>query len=218
MSGVYKDLSTIVVVPGFGSIPTRCVASWLNLVFPPNQKVFRLFALGMEVGEAFSQAIQNIVNHPQLSEFKYLLTLEHDNIPPPDGVLSLMTRMNAQTGYAAISGLYWTKGEGGVPQIWGDPTSMDQPNYRPQIPRNGELVECCGIGMGFALWRLEMFKDPRLRKPWFVTRAGASGVGTQDLYFWEDARKYGYRCAVDCGVPVGHYDLEGKFGIPDTVW
>lgn len=95
---------------------------------------------------------------------------------------------------------------------------MDQPNYRPQIPRNGELVECCGIGMGFALWRLEMFKDPRLRKPWFVTRAGASGVGTQDLYFWEDARKYGYRCAVDCGVPVGHYDLEGKFGIPDTVW
>jgi predicted lipoprotein with Yx(FWY)xxD motif len=28
----------------------------------------------------------------------------------------------------------------------------------------------------------------------------------QDLYFWNDARKYGHRCAIDCSVLVGHYD------------
>ena len=28
----------------------------------------------------------------------------------------------------------------------------------------------------------------------------------------------GYRFAVDCSVKVGHYDLEGAFGVPDFMW
>lgn len=217
--GVYKDLSTIILVPGFGQMPTKCVASWMNLFSPPNGKLYRMWALGMEVGEAFSQAIQNILAHSDLSKFKYLLTLEHDNTPPPDGLVKLLAQMEAHPEYACIGGLYWTKGDGGVPQIWGDPKAPDQPNYRPQLPKAGQLVECVGTGMGFNLWRLDMFKDERLVKPWFKTVASATeGVGTQDLHFWTDARKYGYRCAIDCDVLVGHYDLEGKFGPPDTTW
>ena len=55
----------------------------------------------------------------------------------------------------------------------------------------------------------------KLRRPWFKTLNGSEGggVGTQDLYFWVDARKYGYRCAVDCNVLVGHYDIN-----TDTTW
>lgn len=216
--GSYKDLSTIVLTPGFGQMPTKCVASWMNMFSPPNNKIFRIWALGMEVGEAFSQAIQNILSHPELSKFKYLLTLEHDNVPPPDGLVKLLARMEKHKEYACIGGLYWTKGDGGVPQIWGDPKDP-QINFRPQKPVPGQLVECVGTGMGFNLWRLEMFKDKRLRQPWFKTvQSKEEGVGTQDLYFWGDARKYGYRCAVDCDVLVGHYDLEGKFGPPDTTW
>jgi hypothetical protein len=52
-----------------------------------------------------------------------------------------------------------------------------------------------------------MFKDQKLRRPWFKTISSMEeGVGTQDLYFWGDARKHGYRCAVDCSVLVGHLD------------
>ena len=51
-----------------------------------------------------------------------------------------------------------------------------------------------------------MFKDKKLRKPWFKTIAGSEGVGTQDLYFWGDAKKHGYRTAVDTSVKVGHWD------------
>ena len=54
-------------------------------------------------------------------------------------------------------------------------------------PRPGEVQECCGTGMGFNLFRMSMFKDEKLRKPWFKTMASAQGVGTQDLYFWGDA-------------------------------
>ena len=80
---------------------------------------------------------------------------------------------------------------------------------------NGGLVECVGTGMGFNLWRMSMFKDDRLRQPWFKTLNGAegTGVGTQDLYAWGDFRKYGYRCAIDCGVKVGHYDMAS-----DMMW
>jgi hypothetical protein len=215
--GSYKDLSTIVLVPGFGTMPTKCVASWMNMFSPPNGKLYRMWAVGMEVGEAFTQSIEAILAHPDLSKFKYLLTLEHDNVPPPDGLVKLLARMEAHPEFSCIGGLYWTKGDGGVPQIWGDPKDSII-NFRPQVPVPGQLVECCGTGMGFNLFRLDMFKDDRLRRPWFKTQADAGGVGTQDLYFWGDARKYGYRCAIDCDVLVGHYDLEGKFGPPDTTW
>jgi hypothetical protein len=111
--------------------------------------------------------------------------------------------MEAHPEYACIGGLYFTKGEGGVAQIWGD-ASDPLPNFRPQVP-NGGLQECCGTGMGFNLFRMKMFKDDKLRKPWFKTQT-KDGVATQDLYFWSDARKHGYRCAIDCQVKVGHFD------------
>ena len=204
--GSWKKQRVIMLIPASESIPTKVYLSHCSLIFPPNQASFKMAAIGMEVGEAFSNAIQEILNHPELSQWEYLLTIEHDNIPPNDGVVKLIQRMEEHPEYACIGGLYWTKGEAGVPQIWGDPN--DSLNFRPQAPDpNGGLVECNGTGMGFNLWRLSMFKDPNLRRPWFKTIANSTGVGTQDLYFWGDAKKNGYRCAIDCGVKVGHYDL-----------
>lgn len=203
--GSWKKQRIIVLLPSAAMIPAKVALSHWNLIFPPNQGVYRMLCLGMEVGDAYSQAIESILAHPDLSTWEYILTLEHDNVPPPDGVLKLIERMEANPHLSCIGGLYWTKFEGGVPQIWGDPNDPVV-NFRPQPPVPGQLVECCGTGMGFNLFRLSMFKDERLRKPWFKTLAGSEGVGTQDLYFWGDARKHGYRCAIDCGVLVGHYD------------
>jgi hypothetical protein len=167
--------------------------------------VFRILCLGLEVGEAYSSALECVLAHPELGRWEYVLTIEHDNMPQPDGVVRLLRRMEQHPEFDCIGGLYWTKGEGGVPQIWGDPKDPI-PNYRPQPPVPGELVECCGTGMGFNLWRMSMFRDQRLRKPWFRTLSGSEGNATQDLYFWGDARKHGHRCAIDCGTLVGHHD------------
>lgn len=209
--GSYKDLSCIVLIPALGQVPTKAVASWWNLYFPPNNKVMKMFALGMEVGEAYSKTIEQILLHPDLKDYKYIVTIEHDNIPPPDGVVKLLKHIENNPQFSCIQGLYYTKGEGGQPQIWGDPHDPIL-NFRPQRPSldpSNPLVECCGTGMGFNVFRLNMFKDDRLRKPWFKTTDGTTGEGlmTQDLYFWQDARKFGYRCAVACDVLVGHYDV-----------
>lgn len=201
----WKNQRVVVILPAGKTMSTKVALSHWNLIFPPNQPVYRMLAMGMEVGDAYNEAIKNILSC-DLGNWEYILTVEHDNIPPTDGVLKLIQQMDKHPEYACIGGLYWTKGEGGVPQIWGDPKDPVL-NFRPQPPIPGQLVECCGTGMGFNLWRISMFKDKKLRNPWFKTSASAEGVGTQDLYFWADARKYGYRCAIDCGVLVGHEDL-----------
>lgn len=213
--GSWKRQRIIVIIPSSDMVPVKAVLSWWNLAFPPNNMAVKMLALGMEVGQAYSTAIEQILIHPELSEWEYILTLEHDNIPPVDGVLKLIERLEVDKNLHCVGGLYFTKGEGGQPQIWGDPNDPVM-NFRPQIPDpNGGLVECCGTGMGFNIWRLSMFKDQRLRRPWFKTLTGIeqSGMATQDLYFWMDARKFGYRCAIDCSVKVGHYDVEN-----DIIW
>jgi hypothetical protein len=205
--GSWRKQRVIMIIPAAQSIPTKVYLSHCSLIFPPNQGSFRMAAIGAEVGEAFSSTIEAILNHPELSQWEYILTIEHDNIPECDSLLKLIKRMEEHPEFACIGGLYFTKGIGGVSQIWGDP--KDPLSFRPQLPdANGGLVECNGTGMGFNLWRLQMFKDKKLRKPWFKTLAGKEGVGTQDLYFWGDAKKNGYRCAVDCSVKVGHYSVE----------
>lgn len=209
----WKRQRIVVILPADTMIPSKVALSHWCLGFPPNNGLVRILAQGMEVGDAYSSAIENVLAHPDLKDWEYILTIEHDNSPPSDGVIKLCQEMDAHPELDVISGLYFTKGEGGVAQIWGD-ISDPVLNFRPQPPDpNGGLKECNGIGMGFSLWRLKMFKDSKLRKPWFKTLSGKEGMATQDLYAWMDLKKHGYRCAVDCSVRVGHYDSN-----TDTFW
>lgn len=210
----YRDLSTVIVIPTRGVIPAKVVQNWMGLMSPMNQKLMRIFIIGMEVGDAYTNAVQTILDHPQLKEFKYMLTLEEDNMPPPDGLLKLYENMDK---YDAIGGLYWTKGEGGLPMIYGNPNIFPK-NFIPQMPVFDTIQQCNGLGMGFTLFKLDMFRNTRIPKPWFKTRQEyISGQGvssyTQDLYFFENAGKEGYKFACDCRVKVGHYDLQN-----DVVW
>jgi hypothetical protein len=202
----WKRQRIVVILPADSTMATKVALSHWNLMFPPNNGVVRMLAVGMEVGEAYSTAIDQILQHPELKDWEYVLTIEVDNMPPADGVIKLLEDMEAHPEFHCIGGLYFTKGYGGVAQIWGDPKDPVL-NFRPQMPdTEGKLKECNGTGMGFNLWRLRMFRDKKLRKPWFVTQK-KDGMATQDLYFWNDAKKHGYRCAIDCSIRVGHYDV-----------
>ncbi len=209
----YRDLSTICIVPTRGMISAKVTQSWMGLMTPMNHKFTRLFMIGMEVGEAYTSAIEFILGHPELSKWKYILTLEEDNMPPPDGLLKLYENID---DYSALGGLYWTKGEGGQPMIYGNPEDPEF-NFIPQLPTK-EIQECNGLGMGFTLFKTDLFKDEKIEKPWFKTlqefspEKGARGY-TQDLFFFEKIRKLGYKVACDTRVRVGHYDIE-----MDIVW
>lgn len=208
-SGQWKKQRIVYVIPGGSTISARTYISHRGLIFPPNNAMTPLYVENAEVGAAYDEAVAMILANPTLREWEYMLTLEADNLPPQDGVLKLVARLEQQPELDCVGGLYWTKGEGGVPQIWGDPTDPVL-NFRPQMPEPGKLVECCGTGMGFNLWRLASLRrlqEQGMPRPWFKTVADKTGVGTQDLAFYMAARKYGFRCAVDCGCLVGHLDV-----------
>jgi hypothetical protein len=70
--------------------------------------------------------------------------------------------------------------------------------------------------MGFTLFKMDLFRDERISRPWFKTvqewtPEGGGAAGTQDLYFFGNARKAGYRVASDNRVKVGHYDVAADF-------
>lgn len=209
----YRDLSTIIVCPTRGVISARIVQNWQGLIRPMNQKVIGpMFMEGMEVGEAYNQVIKMILENPELSTFKFILTLEEDNAPPADGLIKLYESIDE---YDAVGGLYWTKGEAGQPMCYGDPKVMPL-NFIPQIPQPDTVTPCNGLGMGFTLFRMEMLKDERFDYGnWFKTKQeidpeGRVQVYTQDLWFFQKAREFGYKFACDARVKVGHYDAANQ--------
>ncbi len=211
----YKDLSTIIVVPTRSNGPSLCprvMTSWMSLIRPMNQAVAGpYFMCGYEVGDAYNVFIQQLLDAGH--KFKYLCTLEDDVMPPPDGLLKLYEAIEGKVDgkkYDVVQGIYWTKGEEGQPMIYGHPDDP-QLNFRPQLPKPESINPARGLGMGFNLFRLDMFRDERFVKPWFKTlQEYVPGTGTkaytQDLYFYERAGALGYKFACDTRVKCGHYD------------
>ncbi len=208
----YKDCSTIIIIPTRGVIPAKVVQNWFSLISPMNQKLIRIFAIGMEVGEAYSNTIETILANTELSKFRFILTLEEDNCPPPDGLLRLIESIETDKKLGAVGGLYHTKGIEGQPMIYGNPNEMPR-NFIPQIPQIDTLQYCNGLGMGFTLFRMEIFKDSKIPKPWFKTvqeYKPGQGVSmfTQDLHFFNNAAGAGWKFACNTSCKVGHYSIE----------
>lgn len=206
-SKMYKDNSTIIICPTRGLFPTRVVQSWMKLMKPTNQTVAGpIFAESMKVDEAYETLIGYILDNEYLSKFKYVLTIEEDNLPPADGLIKLYESMD---DYDVVGGLYWAKGDEGFPMIFGDPNSSG--DFKPVKPEPETIQQANGLGMGFNLFKLDMFRH--IPRPWFKTLQGKDEEGrdqsnTQDLYFYKKAAKQGYKFACDTRVLVGHFDKD----------
>lgn len=224
--GSYRDCSTVALLPTpklSGALHYKVSAALKGMLSPMNQKFHLQYLEGMEVADAYNHGIQWILQNPELSKWKFVLTIEHDNTPPPDGLVKVLETMIAGP-WAGVGGLYWTKGEGGMPMIYGDPKDPI-PNFRPLAPELDAVQECRGLAMGFTLWDMDLFKDNRLPThcvdpkdlskgaTWFRTLndwTPSTGVraGTQDLDFCGRAGALGYRFCVDTRVKVGHVQFE----------
>jgi hypothetical protein len=214
--GSFRPSRTVVIAPTRGMIHHRTVAAWQSLMAPMNQARAFLLCAGDEVGQAYNKMIANILADPQLSTWEYVLTLEDDNLPPPDAHIRLLESIE---GFDAVSGIYFTKGDFNAPMAYGDPVKyrstgvLDFAPFAPHVVSDaltkGTTLEVNGIAMGCALWRMDLFK--RIAAPWFVTVSdvidGAPKAYTQDLNFCERAVRAGARFAVDFRVKVGHLDV-----------
>lgn len=257
----FKDLSTICIIPipgpktekkflnckkcktkneyeswQFSGLHPMFVEAYKRLVRPMNVPFLEMMPSGYEVGDAYNKAIEMILANPALNNFKFVLTVEYDNIVPfiPDSQGPLMMLYETlEKGFDAAGGLYWTKGIPSMPLIYGDPKEKRKdsagmfkvihPSKKPKPKdwkpgqivtgewHDGDIINCNGMGMGFTLFKLDLFRDKRLKKPWFETRSDHGKNGprqyTQDLSFFEKFRTHGYKCAINTNVKVGHLDF-----------
>lgn len=217
----YRDNSTVIIVPSRTPMFHQMVVqSWEGLMSPMNQKKAKVYAIGDEVGVAYNNMVTHILTHPELSKFKYVMTLESDNLPPPDAHIRLLESIELGK-FDGVSGIYWTKGEVSMPMAYGNPATYASTGVLEFQPldisadlKAKRVIEVNGIAMGCSLYRTQLFRE--VPAPWFVTVndiiEGKGPMGfTQDLYFCNRARKMGKRFGVDLRVVVGH--LDEKTGI-----
>lgn len=212
----YRDQSTVVIMPSRDpKIHYRVVTALHGMIAPMNQKRAIMFCVGDEVGIAYNTLVASILAHPDLSKWKYVMTIEADNLVPHDAHKRLLESIEFGK-YDGVSGLYFTKGEINMPMAYGDPARFAATGELEFGVRNvvdalkaGQVMDVNGIAMGCALFRMDLFRQ--IKPPWFMTVddvIDGRPVGfTQDLYFCKQARMAGHRFAVDCRVKVGHLDL-----------
>lgn len=207
-AGTYKDLSTVWLTVTRGVIKSKVVANWFAVQRPMNQQFFGpLFIEGMEVGEGYQNGFDTILSHPTLSKFRYIFTVEEDNLPPSDCLLRLYESID---DYDCVGAIYWVKGINGQPMIYGNVKEFPR-NFKPQLPVPDAVQPCNGLGMGCNLWKMDSFKKKLkdMPKPWFKTVQGKEGMWTQDLYFYYHAADYGFRVASDNRIKCGHLGDDG---------
>jgi hypothetical protein len=205
-SNTYRDLHTVWVTPTVNHRLDDQVVfqSWLSVAFPPNQKTARLCIANAEVGEAYNTAVELILK--DTTPWKYMLTVESDNLPPGNGLLKLMESVDR---YDVIAGLYWMKNKGGHAHIYGDPSKPG--TWAPQVPLEDTVQPCNMTAMGFTLFNMDIFR--KLPKPWFKSSGPEDNDQfTQDGYFFQKAHNAGLnlRVAVDTRVKVGHIDFDTR--------
>jgi hypothetical protein len=207
-----KDLSTICIIPNSGLISAKVVDRWLVLASQMNQKFVRLPVITGNKYSAYNNAIELILATPKMNEFKYLLTMEENFLPPFDGLHKLFENIEK---YDVVSGLIYTEGEESKPMIYGHP-QMIPSSYTSVPPLIDTIQPCLGVGTGFTLFKLDIFKDPLVPKPWFRTEPPFE-VGKKnphdDQYFFENIRKLGYKVACDTRIKVGRVVSDS-----DVVW
>lgn len=232
----FRDRSTVLVCPTRGVIDSRVIDTWNHMTHVMNQKRYGpIFARGYEVGEAYNEVITMILNHPQLKNWAYVLTVEDDNLPPPDAHIRLLDAIEKYPQYDAISALYCTKDPAQVPMAYGDPVEFKRTGKIYHFPVSKALLnpfsdepyEVLGIPMGCTLWKMSCFKD--VPPPWFMTLSDrallpdgrlvphetlsseqitdAKKCMTQDLYYCERAVRMGKRFAILPSLRIGHLDV-----------
>lgn len=157
------------------------------LIFPGTieHKVQNIY--GMPVDDAYNQAALRAMGEG----CDYLLTIEDDTFPPPDGLIKLLAH-----DLDVVGGWYLKRQEvrEGVPIVIreGKRQTLDDPD--------GSLVECYTLPQGFTLFKVEIFR--KIPFPFFKTTPHLS----QDSYFSQLAREAGYKLWCDTSVRCIHRD------------
>ena len=153
------------------------------------------FVKGYDCAKARNEIVRKATN----GEYDYVLMVDSDVIIPkdtltlllegePDIITGIIPKKNTKVGEAELFKL-------------GQKNFVDRFLYS-ELPEN-ERIEVKGGGFGCALVKCSVFKS--MKYPWFKYVSYDSGSFlSEDLYFFNEARKAGYKILADTRVKCGH--------------
>lgn len=136
-----------------------------------------------------------------------LLFVDDDHAFRGDTLERLRSRAESWQ-YDAVGALYTARGVGRPLILAETPDSKARPSgdgdaqyFWPTEWNAGDVLEVDGLGLGFTLIRRRVFEG--LPEPWFYYPRMVD-TSSEDLPFFRDARRAGFRLAVDTALPIGH--------------
>jgi hypothetical protein len=204
-----ENLSTVCIIPHSGTIPAKAAQNWLTLTAGMNQRFLPMMVNGTDKIVIYNNIIAQVLTSPVATSCKYILTMEENIIPPFDGLLKLYENIDK---YDVVGGLIWQTGIENVhPMVYGHPDAIPA-SFLPFPIENDSIQPCRGLSTGFTLFKIDIFRDPRVPSPWFRTKilpeTGSKKSLIPDMFFFENIGKFGYKVACDTRVRLGNIDTK----------
>jgi SAM-dependent methyltransferase len=131
-----------------------------------------------------------------------------DTIPPPHGFVQLLQKMQRHPDKKIVTGVYFSRSFPPQPMLWRG--WMDGSYYDWHV---GEFFEVDWAGCDCLMIDVDVFRN--MPKPWFSqdyvfgpNQKTPPALATEDIYFYEKARKYGYAAWCDASVQCVHQDRD----------
>jgi len=162
-----------------------------QVTLPATSEIKILNVWGRQIDDAYNYAVQQAIE----DDADWLLTVEDDTFPPFDAVIRLLDLARSNPNSAV--GAWYPKRERprqGVHIILQD-------GKRKFLNDDDDKVHSVyTLAMGCTIYPVSMFLA--IPQPWFVTTANLS----QDSFFSQLARDYGYKLLVDTSIKCRHID------------
>jgi len=228
-------------LPHTGAFSGRFLDSIVGLECPNHDSFYLIRVPDLPVDEARNQIVERFLAKPEL---EYLLMVDSDMVFAPQSLTRLAYRIEPEIRLGCglddqvdmVAALTFTRYSPPCPTIfrgvdrvengheylyiqieetleWLEkwPAAQECPTVLPGVPLDA-MVRADATGCAFVLFSRRVFEA--IPAPWFVRDGLKRG---EDLYYFERARKAGFRLWVDRSVVVGHQWGEQFIGPQDFI-
>jgi len=151
----------------------------------------------------------NVTDMAIANKADFVLYMDTDMSFPDDTVIRMVNVLEQNPDFSAVSGLYTSKHEPYLPQIFTDFDKKHKYFIKPLKFQLNQPFEIVGCGAGILMVRIDAIK--RMKKPYFKfiykgeSRLFTDGIG-EDLFFCYKMIQLKQRMLCDPYIICGHYD------------
>lgn len=208
-------LLALIAVPTYGKVSIQWHMGRQQLSTPLGAAVYDSYATdnSMSIAEKRNYLVEQALQNGA----KYIFFMGDDTIPPPDGFMRLYQRMEQNPDISIVTGVYFSRSYPPQPMLWRG--WMQGSYYNWHV---GEFFETDWAGCDCLMIRTDVFRS--MPRPWFsqdyvfsAEQKKPIALATEDVYFYEKARKFGFSAWVDASVQCVHQDRESgqSFYLPN---